>query len=65
MIRKIFKTEAPREENRLKFGWLSMWTLGAGALAGAGFNLAFGSAVWNVEGLLGGLVSALLINFIS
>ena len=33
----------------------------AGALAGVGFNLALGSMPWNIEGILGGLVSGMLI----
>lgn len=32
-----------------------------GALVGAGFNLAFGSVPWKLEGILGGLVSAVCI----
>lgn len=42
-----------------------LWTLLAGIIAGAGFNLAFGSVAWNTEGILGGLVSAMLIYIIS
>ena len=41
------------------------WLLPAGALAGAGFNLAFGGAPWNLEGILGGLVAALLMHILS
>jgi hypothetical protein len=33
----------------------------SGALAGVGFNLALGSMPWNIEGILGGLVSGTLI----
>ncbi len=37
----------------------------AGGIAGAGFNLAFGSAPWNFEGILGGLLSGLLVYLVS
>lgn len=51
--------------DKAKFRLLFIWYFGAGVLAGAGFNLAFGSALWNVEGIIGGLVSAILINFLA
>jgi len=39
--------------------------LAGGIIAGAGFNLAFGSVVWNTECILGGLVSAMLVYIVS
>jgi len=42
-----------------------MWMLAAGAVAGICLNLAFGSVPWSVEGITGGMVSALLIYVIS
>ena len=39
--------------------------VGAGMLAGCLFNLAFGAAVWDTGGLLGGGVSGLLAYLIS
>ena len=42
-----------------------IWLLPAGAVAGAAFNLAFGTVPWNPEGILGGLLSALLIHILS
>ncbi|AFM23509.1 hypothetical protein [Desulfomonile tiedjei] len=37
----------------------------AGGIAGACFNVALGSFVWNLEGILGGLISGLLVHFVS
>jgi hypothetical protein len=37
----------------------------AGAIAGVGFNVALGSFAWNMEGILGGLLSGLLIYIVS
>ena len=42
-----------------------IWMLAGGIAAGMVFNLSFGSVVWNTEGVLGGLVSAILIYIIS
>jgi len=53
------------KEGKPKMAYGLFWTLLAGIIAGAGFNLSFGSVVWNTEGILGGLVSALLIYIIS
>ncbi|MEI9475668.1 MAG: hypothetical protein WCO26_03740 [Deltaproteobacteria bacterium] len=38
-----------------------LWFLATGAVAGICFNLAFGSVAWSVEGITGGMASALLI----
>ncbi len=40
-----------------------LYSVTIGILAGACFNLAFGAAFWCTEGLLGGLLSALLVSF--
>lgn len=37
----------------------------AGGIAGVGFNVALGSFAWNPEGILGGLLSGLLIYIVS
>jgi hypothetical protein len=42
-----------------------VWMLAAGVLVGMGLNLAFGSAFSNLQGILGGLVSGLLIYLVS
>jgi len=38
---------------------------GAGAVAGLLFNLAFGAALWNPEGICGGILSGLFIQLLS
>ena len=53
------------KEGKPKMLYGLLWTLLAGIIAGAGFNLAFGSVACNTEGILGGLVSSILIYIIS
>lgn len=38
-----------------------VFALVLGVLAGACFNLAFGSTLWSSEGILGGLISSILV----
>ena len=42
-----------------------IWMTAGGIVAGMIFNLAFGSVVWNTEGILGGMITGVLIYFIS
>jgi len=37
----------------------------SGIICGTCFNVCFGSVLWNTEGILGGLVSSILIYIIS
>jgi hypothetical protein len=58
------KTKTEKRDMRDTMKGLGLM-LGAGAIAGMGLNIAFGTKVWNPEGVIGGLVSALLIYIIS
>jgi len=53
--------QSTTEEGQRKKTFDLLRMLVVGALVGAGFNLAFGSVPWKLEGILGGLVSAVCI----
>lgn len=58
------RTTKMREKNKKKdAGFLVM--IFCGGIAGACLNVALGSFVWNPEGILGGLLSGLLVYLIS
>ncbi|WP_092229569.1 hypothetical protein [Desulfobacula phenolica] len=42
-----------------------VWLVLAGSLAGCGFNIAFGTFFLDMQGLLGGAISGVLIHAIS
>jgi hypothetical protein len=53
-----------KERKEIKHQGLYMMVI-AGGIAGVGFNVALGSFAWNLEGILGGLLSGLLIYVVS
>ncbi|HUU40308.1 MAG TPA: hypothetical protein VMW42_05150 [Desulfatiglandales bacterium] len=53
------------KEGKPKLAYGLLWMLLAGIIAGAGFNLALGSVVWNTEGILGGMLAGLLMHIVS
>jgi len=64
----VGKLEGIKNSKDVKFlkkyrNFIIMAACGAGV--GMGFNLAFHSGLFNIEGIAGGLVSVLLINLLS
>lgn len=53
-------TEKKREKH-----WKLLVMIFCGGIAGACLNVALGSFAWNLEGILGGLLSGLLVYLIS
>ena len=57
------KSRDTKQQPKSRVGVIRM-TAG-GMVAGMIFNLAFGSVVWNTEGILGGMLTGLLMYFVS
>ena len=65
LIYKILSGKTAQKNHQPKTRTGLIWMVAFGMVAGVCFNLAFGSVLWNAEGILGGLITGVLIYAIS